>query len=114
LRPASHKENRKTAERLNQMRDPLRQHPHPDEKKLLLLLDSELKSREARPIRMHLERCRACRAKMQTMRQGLFALEEYGQAAFPPLTGAPPKGWSEFRALLNRESTSSGSKSHHR
>jgi anti-sigma factor RsiW len=76
---------------------PGRQPAHPDEQKLLLLLDGELTLRDARPIRKHLERCRACRAKVRTMQAGLCALAEYGRADL-----LPPKGWSEFRALLDR------------
>ena len=86
---------------MNKIRHTLRQHrDHPDEKKLLLLLDGELHSRETRQIEIHLQRCRKCRVKMQTMQAGLYALAEYRQA-FLPAAGAPPKGWSEFPAMLN-------------
>jgi hypothetical protein len=74
---------------------------HPDEKMLLLLLDGE-PHRDARPIRIHLQRCRKCQTKMQTLQAGLYAFAEYGQAAFLPAAGAAPKGWSEFPALLDR------------
>ena len=91
---------------MNKIRHTLRQHrDHPDEKKLLLLLDGELNSREARAIGIHLQRCRECRAKTQTLLEGLNALAEYTRAAFLPGVGAPPKGWNEFPALLDRIAT---------
>jgi len=54
---------------------------HSSEEKLLLLLDGELSSREARAIGIHLRRCRECRAKMQTLQEGFSVLAEYLQSA---------------------------------
>jgi len=79
---------------------PRTDHPwtdHPNETELLFLLDGELISREARPIRSHLLRCRECRGRMKTLQEGLRAFAEYASAISP---GVAPNGWSEFAALL--------------
>lgn len=71
---------------------------HPDETQLLFLLDGELSSREARPIKSHLLRCRECRGRMKTLQEGLRAFAEYASSVSP---GVAPNGWSEFAALLD-------------
>ena len=72
---------------------------------MLLLLDGELSPPEAEAVGIHLDRCGECQAKMQGLQKGLRALAEYRQAAFRVELGAPPKGWSEFSAMLDRIST---------
>ena len=79
---------------------PGQQIDHPGEEKLLLLLDCELKRREARAIGVHLEQCPKCRAKRQALLEGLCVIAEFSQATFLEGVGAPPKGWSNFPALL--------------
>lgn len=78
---------------------------HPEEQQLLLLLDGELNSREGKSLASHLQWCRECRAKRQTLLEGLDALAEYSQSVLAPAAGRPPKGWNEFPALLDRIAT---------
>jgi anti-sigma factor ChrR (cupin superfamily) len=75
---------------------------HPDEAKLLLQLNGELDSGEEEAIRIHLQRCGQCQARIQTLKKGMNAYGAYREAAFLPAVGMPPKGWREFPALLDR------------
>ncbi|HEY2014745.1 MAG TPA: zf-HC2 domain-containing protein [Bryobacteraceae bacterium] len=75
---------------------------HPDEHRLLLLLDSELNPRELTQIKSHLRQCRKCRAIVRRLQQGMNAFGEYRQAVFLPGAGAPPRCWSAFPDLLDR------------
>lgn len=90
--------------RLNKMgHQRLRQHTdHPDEEKVLLLLDGELNEREASAIGLHLEHCWECQTRVQRLKDGIYAFVEYREAACLPAVGTPPKGWSEFPDMLDR------------
>ena len=77
---------------------------HPDETQLLLLLDGELSTREARLAGSHVLQCCECSERMKTLQDGLRAFAEYAAAA---ASGVPPSGWSEFSALLDCISTKS-------
>ena len=74
---------------------------HPDEQKLLLLLDGELSSQEKSEIEEHLHRCWECRTKAQKLQNGIYAFVEYAETSFSPKVGAPPNGWRGFDALLD-------------
>ncbi len=68
---------------------------------MLLLLDGELGPQEEGELLVHLQRCWGCRARMEKLQKGLSVYGEYGQAV-EPAAGAPPKGWTGFRAMLDR------------
>jgi len=91
---------------LKQMR-PARKHAdHADEDTLLLMLGGELNAREAKWLGKHLGQCGECAARLQRLQRGVDVFLEYRRAAILPSVGAPPRGWSKFRALLDRAAES--------
>jgi hypothetical protein len=56
----------------------LSQYPdHPEEDKVLLMLDDELNIPEAEVIRIHLQQCRPCYRKMLELRKGMNVFLEF-------------------------------------
>ncbi len=75
---------------------------HPEESKLLFLAEGELSPRQARALRIHLERCGVCRGKMSEFETGIQVFLEYSGAALLSGAGKAPNGWSAFAALLDQ------------
>lgn len=78
---------------------------HPDEGRLLLLIEGELSSEEASEVQAHLHHCWDCRGKTQKFQNGIYAFVDYSQTTFLPGVGEPPNGWREFDGLLDHASS---------
>lgn len=81
---------------------------HPSEDELLLYVDGELATKEARNMRAHLEACWSCRVRTEKIQEAISSFIDYRNNVLKPLIDPPPHGWRGFDKKLGLLAAESG------
>jgi hypothetical protein len=76
---------------------------HPDDGVLLRYLDGELRGRETRRVRAHLEACWQCRSEREALEATVGDCVEYRRKAMAAGLPEPPRPWIDLYAAMNRQ-----------
>jgi hypothetical protein len=76
---------------------------HPDDGVLLRYLDGELRGRETRRVRAHLEACWQCRCEREALEATVGDCVEYRRKAMAAGMPEPPRPWIDIYAAMNRQ-----------
>ena len=77
---------------------------HPSDGMLLQAIDNELPPRSAETVRIHLQSCGSCRSRAEGFERGALGFLEYHDLTARRI-GEPPRRWSGFQLLLDRQAT---------
>src|SRR5262252_6198347 len=78
------------------------QNQHPEDGLLLRYLDGELKGRQARQVKRHLESCWQCRAELETMQSVASECVHYRKQVLEAHLPPPPHAWPDIYAGFAR------------
>src|SRR6476660_6170425 len=85
------------------------QQQHPEESLLLLYLDRELRSRQSRQVKKHLEACWQCRTELEALQNAVADCVRYRKNVLGPHLPPPPAPWADlYRGFAEIDAAAAG------
>ena len=85
------------------------QQQHPEESLLLLYLDGELRPRQSRQVKKHLEACWQCRTELESLQNTVADCVRYRKNVLAAHLPLPPAAWSDlYRGFAEIDAAAAG------